>query len=100
MHGDKQAYLETVNELSATKSVPVSYAAIDWEHHQVEAICQLADVLQLSKILLLMGNRVYVLVKLFTVDCLSWHCFGEESCIPVVQVACMENALAFCLYNP
>ena len=85
MHGYKEADLESLDELTATKGIAVANAPVNGEHHHIEAISNLANVLQLAKILLLMGYRVYFFIELLTIDGLTRHGFGEETSIPVVS---------------
>ena len=58
MHGDEKACLEALNELTGTQGVAVSYTAIDREHDQVKAAGYLADILEFTQELLLLGNGV------------------------------------------
>ena len=85
MHGYKEADLESLDELTASKGIAIAYASVYGEHHHIEAVSNLADVLQLAQILLLMSYRVNVFVKLLTIDSLTWLGIGEKSCIPVFK---------------
>jgi hypothetical protein len=71
VHGNEQAYFEPLDELSATKGIAVADASVYGEHHHIEAVGNLADVLQFPKILFLMGYRVDVLFNLLTINRLS-----------------------------
>ena len=72
-------------ELSATKGIAVAYAPVNGEHHHIEAVSNLADVLQFAQILLLVGYRGNVLIalgfaaslceELLAIDGLTWHGF-------------------------
>ena len=48
MHGNKETDLETLDELSATKGIAIANTTVYREHYQVEAVCYLADILQLA----------------------------------------------------
>ena len=43
--GNKETYLETLNKLSATKGISVVDTPVYGEHHHIEAVCYLANVL-------------------------------------------------------
>ena len=45
MHGNKETDLESLDELSATKSIAIADAPVNGEHHHIEAVSNLADVL-------------------------------------------------------
>ncbi len=75
MHGNKETDLESLDELSATKSIAIADAPVNGEHHHIEAVSNLADVLQFAQILLLVGYRVNVLIELLAIDRLTWHGF-------------------------
>ena len=71
MHGNKESDLESLDELSGTKGIAIPNAPVNGEHYHIEAVGNLADVLQLAQILLLMGYGVNVFVKLLTIDGLT-----------------------------
>ncbi len=58
MHGNKEADLESLDELSATKGIAVANAPVNGEHHHIEAVGYLTNVLQLAQVLLFMSYRV------------------------------------------
>ena len=64
MHGYKEADLESLDELTASKGIAIAYSSVYGEHHHIEAVGNLADVLQFAQVLLLMGYRVNVLIEL------------------------------------
>ena len=72
VHGHKEAHLEALNKLPASKCVAVADTSIYWEHHCVEAVCYLPDVLQFTQILLLMGYRIYIFFEFFAVYRFTW----------------------------
>ena len=100
MHRHKETNLEALYELSASKGIAVADAPINWEHHHIKTIGNLADIFQFAQVLLFMGYWVNLFVKLLTIDGLARHGFWQEPRIPVIQITGMEDALAFCLDYP
>ena len=110
VHGNKKTDLKSLDELSATMGIAVANAPVNGEHHHIEAVGNLADVLQFAKILLFMGYRVYFFIalgfaaslceELLAIDGLTWHCFRQKSRIPVIQVPGMEDSFTLSLNNP
>ena len=70
VHRNEQSDLEPFDELTATKGIAVAYTSIYGEHHHIETVGNLADVLQLAKELLLVSYRVKHLLHLKAVSLL------------------------------
>ncbi len=70
VHRNEQPDLEPFDELSATKGIAVADTSVYGEHHHIETVGNLTDVLQLAKELLLMGYRVKHLLHLKAVSLL------------------------------
>ena len=51
MHGNEEANFETLYELPTAKGIAIADAPVNGEHHHVEAICYLPDVLQFAQVL-------------------------------------------------
>ena len=92
MHGNKETDLKAFDELAASEGIAVADEPVYGEHHHIEAVVNLANVLQLAQVLLLMGYRVNVFVKLLAIDGFTRLGFWEETSIPVVQVTSMEDS--------
>ena len=100
VHRDEQSDFEPLDELSATKGIAVADTPIYWEHHYIETIGDLADVLQFAKELLLVSYRIERLFHLKAVSLLIRIVVRQELGIPVVQVARMKDTFTFGLNNP
>ena len=98
MHGNEETDFETLYELSASKGIAVADASVYGKHHHVEAVGNLADVLQFAQVLLLVGYRVEYLFHFKTIHLLTRNSIGQKLGIPVVQVSGMEDALTLSLY--
>ena len=70
VHRNEQPDFESFDELPTTKGVAVADTSIYGEHHHIETVGNLADVLQLAKKLLLVGYRIERLFHLKTVSLL------------------------------
>ena len=81
MHRDKETDLESLDELSTTKGIAITYAPVNGKL----SIYNLTDVFQLTQIQLLMGYWVYLFIELLTINRLTRHGFWQESRIPVVK---------------
>ena len=100
VHWNEHANLEPIDELSATECITVTYAPVYGEHHKVETVSDLADVLQLTKEPFLVGYGINILFKFLTVDGLTWYGVWQEPRIPVTQVTGMEDTFPLSLDNP
>ena len=76
MHGNKKTDLESLDELTASKGIAIPNAPVYREHHHIEAVGNLADVLQFAQVLLFMGYRINLFIKLLAIDGLTRHGFG------------------------
>lgn len=100
MHGHEQADTEYVEELTGSAGVAVADAPVYGKHHHVKTVGELADVFQLAQETLFFLGRVNVDAEVGAVDQSPVIIVGQETGIPVVQVAGMEDALAVGLYHP
>ena len=68
MHGDEQSDFEPLDELSATEGIAITDTSIYGEHHHIETVGNLTDVLQLPKELLLVSYGIECLFHLKTIS--------------------------------
>ena len=100
MHGHEQTDTEHVEELTGSAGVAVADAPVYGKHHHVKTVGELADAFQLAQETLFFLGRVNVDAEVGAVDQSPVTIVGQETGIPVVQVAGMEDALAVGLYHP
>ena len=100
MHGHEQADTEHVEERTGSASVAVADAPVYGKHHHVKTVGELADVFQLAQETLFFLGRVNVDAEVGAVDQSPMIIVGQETGVPVVQVAGMEDTLAVGLYHP
>ncbi|EDY96630.1 hypothetical protein BACPLE_01073 [Phocaeicola plebeius DSM 17135] len=100
MHGHEQTGTEHVEELTGSAGVAVADAPVYGKHHHVKTVGELADVFQLAQETLFFFGRVNVDAEVGAVDQSPMIIVGQETGVPVVQVAGMEDTLAVGLYHP
>ena len=100
MHGNEESDVKPVYELTCAFGISVADASVYGEHHYVEAPADFTYVLQFSEIEFFFLSGVDIDVKIRTVYVLPGIVFRQVMCIPVVEVACMENPSVIRLYNP
>ena len=99
VHGDEDANIETVNELSGTTCISIANACINGKHYNIKSVCNLSNIFSLTEETLL--SRAWINQSEFLRDNGSTRIIViKETGIPVIKVARMEDFPVRNLYNP
>ena len=94
VHRHKQTGAETPYELAGAAGITVANAPVDRKQDYIEMVGQLADVFQLAQVTLLLLSGVDEDTKFRAENAAPRIVVGQETGIPVVQVAGMEKTLS------
>ena len=100
MHGNEKSCPEVFDKLTGTARIAIADTSIHREYHQIEVVGDFADILQFAQVAFLFLGRVDIYPEFLAVYQATVVVIGQEAGIPIVEVAGMEDVLAFHFHYP